>query len=113
MQRISTLEPRKDDGVEGCGCAQPREHETESVVANAQVALKLIKRRARRLRSAEAQVADLRLALGQEISRTIDTTGATLSDIAHAGGLSVQAVHGAIERGDACHQEQRAAERGR
>ena len=104
MQRISTLELRKDKGFEGCWRVQPQEtHETEIAAVNTQVALKLVERRARRLRSAEAQVADLRLALDQEICMAIDTR-ATLSNIAHAAGLSVQAAHDAIGHMDARHQ---------
>ncbi len=98
MQRISTLEPGKDRTREGC--AQPGERETANAGTGAQVALKLVERRARRLRSAEAHVADVRLALEQEISWTIENTQATVSSVARAAGLSVKAAQAAVERKD-------------
>jgi hypothetical protein len=69
--------------------------------SDTQSALKLIERQARRLRSAEAQVADRRLALDQEIAITIDTTPATLSEVARAARLSPRETHEAIKRADA------------
>jgi hypothetical protein len=74
--------------------------------SDTQSALTLVERQARRLRCAEAQVADRRLALDQEIAIASDTTPATLSDIALAAGLSQQATRDAIERIDARHQQQ-------
>jgi hypothetical protein len=67
---------------------------------NAQAALKLVERQARRLRAAEAKVQDLRLALDQEIAMAIDTTRATLTDIAAAAGKPRQSCHDALERED-------------
>jgi hypothetical protein len=77
--------------------------------SDTQSALKLVERQARRLRSAEAQVADLRLALDQEIAIAIDTTPATLSDIVRAAGLSRQSAYDSIERIDVRCQQQQSA----
>jgi hypothetical protein len=103
----------KDEGVEGRWQAQRRDtHEATIAVAkkDAQAALKLVERQARRLRSAEARVEDLRLALDQEIAIAIDTIGGTLSDIARAAGRSRQATYDAIERMDARHEQQKLTE---
>lgn len=113
MQRIYM---GKDEGVGGRWHAQLRDtHGTTITVAkkDAQAALKLVERQARRLRSAEAHVEDLRLALDQEIAVAIDTTRATLSDIASAAGRSRQATYDAIERMDAHHEQQKLTERAR
>jgi hypothetical protein len=64
---------------------------------NAQAALRLVERRARRLRAAEAKVQDLRLALDQEIAMAIDITYATLTDIVAAAGKSRQSCYDALE----------------
>jgi hypothetical protein len=69
--------------------------------SDTQSVLKLVERQARRLRSAEAQVADRRLALDQEIAIVIDTTPATLSEVARAARLSPEATDGAIKRTEA------------
>ncbi len=80
MDRIDIQSFGQDRRVEDA--QHPNEHSTAITVvrSDTQAALRLVERRARRLRSAEAQVADLRLALDQEIARAIDTTPATRSD---------------------------------
>lgn len=50
--------------------------------------LRSIERAARRLRSAEAQVADIRMALEQEIWRAIDTTSIPVSETVEVAGPS-------------------------
>ncbi len=60
--------------------------------------LQSIERAARRLRSAEAQVEDLRLALQQEIGRAIETTSIPIGEMARVAGPSRTVVHDAAER---------------
>ena len=60
--------------------------------------LQSIERVARRLRSAEAQVEDLRLALEQEIARAIEMTSIPVSEMARVAGPSWTAVYDASER---------------
>ena len=60
--------------------------------------LRSIERAARRLRSAEAQVADLRVALEQEIWRAIDMTSVPISEMADVAGPSRAAVHDVLDR---------------
>lgn len=110
MNRIDIQSLRQDKRVDD---AQRRDkHGTTITVVRSdpQAALKLLERRARRLRSAEAQVADLRLALGQEIARAIDTTQATRADIVRAAGRSAHAGYHAIERIDARRKQQKLTE---
>jgi len=62
--------------------------------------LERIQRASSRLRSAEAQVAELRLALDREIALVIDSTRLPVSAVAEAAGKSRQAVYAALERAD-------------
>lgn len=116
MERTYTPTLEKEERVRRRWHSQPRDTHRATIAAakkDAQAALKLVERQARRLRSAEAQVKDLRLALDQEIAVAIDTTHATPSDIARATGRSRQATYDAIERMDARHEQQKLTKRAR
>ncbi len=70
--------------------------------------LQSIERAARRLRSAEAQVKDLRVALEQEIGRAIETTCIPISEMARVAGPSRTAVYDASERWERTQLQARA-----